>query len=136
MIDVQDLLLLAARVMLAALFVTSAIDKFRLEPAELQQIASLHLPSPAFFALLAGAFEMVGAASLVLGVYARISAIALALFIAFVTLVFLRFWSFEGPTEMRAMLKNIFFGNLALIGGLIYLAVSGPGRLALVEFHG
>ncbi|XAH22140.1 DoxX family protein [Xylophilus sp. GW821-FHT01B05] len=133
MTDTRDLCLLAARVMLAALFVTSALDKFRLEPAELQQIASLHLPAPAFFAVLVGIFEMVGAASLVLGAYARISAMALALFIAFVTLCFLQFWSFEGPAEMRAMLKNVFFGNIALTGGLLYLAVCGPGRFAFVD---
>jgi len=42
MIAAQDMLLLVARVLVAALFFTSARDKLRLDAAELQQVASLH----------------------------------------------------------------------------------------------
>jgi len=34
---------------------------------------------------------------------------------------------------MRTMLKNTFIGNVAITGGLVYLAVLGPGGLALVD---
>jgi uncharacterized membrane protein YphA (DoxX/SURF4 family) len=80
-----------------------------------------------------GVFEGAGGAALVLGVYARIAAGALALFTVFVSLVFVRFWSFEGPPEMRTMLKNTFVGNVAITGGLVYLVVLGPGGLALAD---
>jgi putative oxidoreductase len=66
-------------------------------------------------------------------VYARVAAGALALFIVFVSLVFVKFWSFEGPLEMRTMLKDLFVGNVAIIGGMVYIAVLGPGGLALVD---
>ncbi len=68
-----------------------------------------------------------------MGVYARVAAGALALFTVFVSLVFVRFWSFEGPLQMRTMLKNIFVGKVALTGGLVYIAVLGPGGLALLD---
>ena len=117
--------------MISAVFVVSAIDKFRLIPAELEQIASLHLPEPAIIARLTGIFEVLGVASLILGFYTRTYALILAIFMAFVTLAFVKFWSFDGPMELKGMLRNIFFGNIAITGGLIYLAVQGPGKLAV-----
>ena len=133
MIAAQDMLMLFGRVLVATMFFTSARDKFRLDAAEVQQVASLHLPAPAFFLVLTGVFEGAGGVALVLGVYARVAAGALALFIVFVSLVFVKFWSFEGPLEMRTMLKDLFVGNVAIIGGLVYIAVLGPGGLALVD---
>jgi putative oxidoreductase len=132
-IAAQDVLLLGARVLMATMFFASACDKFRLDATEVQQVASLHLPVPAFFLVLTGFLEGAGGVALVLGVYARVSAGALALFTAFVSLVFVRFWSFKGPPEMHTMVRNTFVGNVAIIGGLIYLAVLGPGGLALKD---
>ena len=85
------------------------------------------------FLVLTGVFEAAGGVALVLGVYARVAAGALALFTAFVSLVFVRFWSFKGPSEMRTIMRNTFVGNVAITGGLIYIAVLGPGALALTD---
>jgi putative oxidoreductase len=76
---------------------------------------------------------MAGAAALFLGVYARIAAAALALFVVFVSLAFVQFWSFKGPADARVMLRNLFFGNVAIVGGLLYVAVAGAGRLELLD---
>ena len=133
MLAAQNMLLLVSRVLMATMFFTSARDKFRLDATEVQQVASLHLPVPAFFLVLTGIFEGAGGVALALGVYARLAAGALALFTVFVSLVFVRFWSFEGPPEMRTMLKSAFVGNVAITGGLVYIAVLGPGGLALVD---
>lgn len=133
MIAALHTLLLVARVLMSTMFFTSARDKFRLDVTEVQQVASLHLPVPAYFLVLTGVFEAAGGVALVLGVYARVAAGALALFTVFVSLVFVRFWSFGGPPEMRSMLKTIFIGNLAITGGLIYLAALGPSELALAD---
>ena len=133
MIAAQDVLLLVARVLMTTMFFTSARDKFRFDATEVQQVASLHLPLPAFFLVLTGVFEWAGGVALVLGVYARVAAGALALFTVFVSLAFVRFWSFKGPSAMRTMMRNTFVGNLAITGGLIYIAVLGPGALALTD---
>jgi putative oxidoreductase len=76
---------------------------------------------------------MVGATALVLGVYARVAAVALALFVAFVSLMFVQVWSFKGPDDARVMVRNLFVGNLAAIGGLLYVAAVGAGSLAFVD---
>jgi putative oxidoreductase len=117
--------------MISAVFVVSAIDKFLLIPSELELISSLHLPEPAVVARITGIFELLGVASLVLGFHTRTSALILATFMTFVTLAFVKFWSFDGPLELKGMLRNIFFGNIAITGGLIYLSIEGPGRFAV-----
>jgi putative oxidoreductase len=133
-ITVNDLLLLAARGLIATMFFASARDKFRLDPAELRQIESLHLPVPKVLAILVGTFEVAAGAGLVLGVYLRLVALILALFVAVVSVLFVRFWSFKGAPETRTLLRNVFLANCAVTGGLICLAVAGPGKLALVGF--
>jgi putative oxidoreductase len=134
MIERRDVILLVARLLLVMLFVVSAIDKFRLERLEMELIATLHLPAPAVLLRLTGICLLLGAAALILGVYARVAAVALALFVGFVSLFFLRFWSFEGPPDIRASMRNTFVGNFAVIGGLIYVATLGPGGIALADF--
>jgi putative oxidoreductase len=31
------------------------------------------------------------------------------------------------------MVRNLFIGNVAIVGGLLYVAVAGAGRLALLD---
>jgi len=76
---------------------------------------------------------MVGAAALSMCVYSRIAAVALALFVAFVSLAFVQFWSIERPADARVMVRNLFIGNVAIVSGLLYVAVAGAGQLALLD---
>jgi uncharacterized membrane protein YphA (DoxX/SURF4 family) len=69
MIENSDLILLVARLLLAMMFVVSAIDKLRLDRLEMEQIASLHLPAPALLERFTGICELLGATALVLGIY-------------------------------------------------------------------
>jgi hypothetical protein len=73
------------------------------------------------------------AAALSLGVYSRVAAVALALFVAFVSLAFVQFWSIERPADARVMVRNLFIGNVAIVSGLLYVAVAGAGQLALLD---
>ena len=74
----------------AAMFVVSALDKSRLDPVEMGQ-SSPGVCRPRCPGSTDGICEMVGAAALSLGVYSRIAAVALALFVAFVSLAFVQF---------------------------------------------
>ena len=126
-----DAALLVARSLFALLFVASALDKFRLDPSEVSMIRGLGLPAPERLEKLTGVGELVAAAALVLGIGVRPVAILLLLFVAFLTLTFLRWWSFEGSPEARQAMRSGFFGNWAIVGGLLLLAAIGPGRFAL-----
>lgn len=124
--------LLVARLCLATVFVSSALDKFRPPPKELEQIGELHLPaSPETLSTLAGTCEMIGAASLVTGVGIRASSVLLSGFLAVISFKELNFWAGKGPPEAVASQRDAFVANVAIVGGLIYAAIRGPGRLAL-----
>ena len=127
----SDVALLLGRVCLAAVFVASAIDKFKPPAKELEQIKALGLPgSPETLATLAGSCELIGAVSLVTGLFSRTSAVLLAGFLGAVSLKELNFWSGKGPPEALAGQKDAFFANVAIVGGLLYEATTGPGRFA------
>jgi putative oxidoreductase len=128
----NDAILFVARLCLAAMFVVSARDKFRGDMAEIAMIKGLGLPAPERLERLAGLCELAGALMLAAGLGARIAALLLAAFLMFLTLAFLRYWSFGGPSEAKQAMRNAFFGNGAAVGGLLILAVTGPGGWALM----
>ena len=126
-----DALLLVARIAFVAMFVSSALDKFKADPKEVAMIASLHLPAPKSLEWLTGAFEGIASLLILVGVGTRWAALALLGFVVLTTLAFLRYWSFKGPPDAKHSMKNIFFANWAVVAGLICLAIVGPGRWAL-----
>ncbi|CAN7591113.1 DoxX family protein [Variovorax paradoxus] len=128
--DSEAIGLFLARLLMSCVFLFSAIEKLRKEEEEIQAIVGLHLPYPNFVAMLAGLCEIVGASMLVFGVGARLASVLLALFLVSVTIIFLQFW--KAPTrQVRFGQANAFFGNLGLVGGLTYVALIGPGPLAI-----
>jgi len=121
--------LLVARCLLSLVFAASAYDKFRAPPEELAMLGRLHLPFPELVERGIGAFEVLGAISLISGLYARPMSLLLGLFLFIVTVVVVRFWSERDPK--RSADRNVFFSNFSIIGGCLYIAIAGPGRLAL-----
>ncbi len=120
--------LLVARCLLSLVFAASAYDKFRAPPEELAMLRRLHLPFPRLIESGIGAFEVLGVISLVSGIYARPISLLLGLFLCLVTVVVVRFWSEQEPK--RSPDRNVFFSNFSIIGGCLYIAIAGPGRLA------
>ena len=119
-----------ARLGFALMFISSAVDKLRGDPKEIEMIASLHLPAPAVLERLVGALLALGSAMLILGIGTRFAAVGLLAFTALTTLAFLRYWSFQGPAEAKQPMKATFYANWAVSAGLLYLAVFGPGQWA------
>lgn len=115
---------LIARILLSALFILSGINKI-LHPAETQQyMAAFGMPLTGLFLPAAIVIELVGGLSVLLGVYARIGAIALIVFTAIATLIF--------HTNTADQIQQIMLmKNLAIIGGLLLLLQHGPGNITL-----
>ncbi len=120
--------LLVARCLLSLVFVASAYDKFRAPPEELAMLSNLHVPFPKLVERGIGGFEVIGAISLITGFYVRPMSLLLGLFLCLVTLMVVHFWS--EPDPKRSVDRNTFFSNFSIIGGCLYIAISGPGRLA------
>ena len=72
--------------------------------------------------------EIGGAVLLITGWNARRAAWLLILFTAIATAMAHRFWEFDAAQYANQM--NHFLKNVAIIGGLLYLAAFGPGALS------
>ncbi|MBI3550138.1 MAG: DoxX family protein [Elusimicrobia bacterium] len=121
MMDSDNILILVGRVFLAAVFLASAFGKITNFAGTTQYMAAHGVPLPVFLCGAAVAAEVLGGFCLVLGFQARWGAIALFIYMVPVTLVF-----HLAPEQRIQFLKN-----LAIMGGLLHLAGSGPGRISL-----
>jgi putative oxidoreductase len=127
----RDTLILLARILLMILFVTSGWSKLMDFQGTVGYLASIHTPMPQVAAGVAVLMECLVAIALILGLWTRPLALLMALFVLGTSLIGHPFWSMEGAD--RAMNMTHFYKNLAIIGGLLLLAVTGPGRFALVR---
>lgn len=126
-----DVILLLARLLMAALFVAGGIPKLMGDAEGREAIAALGLPAAALLERMAGLCLVAGAAMLVLGLWARLAAALLAAFVVVVTPLFLRFWNADNPFH-RAKMIQAFVANMGITGGLLAFVAVGPGGLALL----
>jgi putative oxidoreductase len=120
---------LAARVLIAAIFVWSGVGKMLNFEGTQGYMASKGMPLTAMFAVGAIAVELGGGLALAAGFWARRAAVALALFMVPTTLMFHGFWAYQG--QEAAMQTIQFMKNLAIIGGLLMVASFGAGMASL-----
>ena len=125
----QNPLALAARILLAALFVPAGISKIAGFAGTVGYIGSVGLPLPAVGAVLAILAEAGGGIALLLGFQTRIAALVLALFTLAAGVFFHAFWA--AAPEAAQMQQIMFMKNIAIAGGLLMLTAFGPGALSL-----
>ncbi|GKS58094.1 LysR family transcriptional regulator [Nitrospira sp.] len=116
---------LAGRILLALIFVMSGINKIATPEATQQYMAS-HGMTTATGLLYAGAIAVeIGAGlALLLGYHTRRAGLLLALFLVPTTLIF--HTDFGDQNQFIHFLKN-----LAIMGGLLYVSVYGPGPMSV-----
>lgn len=115
---------LIGRILIGLIFVMSGIHKIADPDGTQQYMAAMGITTATTF-LYAGAVfvEVVGGLSLWFGVWAKWSAAALIVFMIPTTLIF--HTNFGDQNQAIHFLKNV-----AVMGGLLYVAVYGPGRLS------
>lgn len=127
----RDLLILAARVLLMALFVTSGWGKLTHFSGTASYMAATGVPLPEVATTFAIAMEFFVALALVLGFYARPLAVLMVVFTLGTALLGHHFWTMERAA--RAMNQISFYKNPSIMGGLLLLAVSGAGKIGLTR---
>jgi putative oxidoreductase len=125
----QPTLLLLARIFIAALFLVAGARKLLAYAATAGYFAKLGFPAPDAVAVLAIVIELGAGLMLATGWRTRWAAWLLVVFVAVATAVAHRFWQVE-PAQFANQL-NHFLKNVAIIGGLFFVATFGPGRMAL-----
>ena len=121
--------LLAARLLLAWMFLHSGIGKITNSAGAMKYMASKGMPL--LEPLLVGAIviEVIGGLMLVVGWKTRLAAWAIFGFVILASVIFHNFWAV--PAEQAYMQTILFNKNLAIMGGLLYVALMGPGKLSL-----
>lgn len=120
---------LAGRVMLAALFIPSGFSKLAGFQGTVGYIASKGLPLPQLGAVAAIVVELLVALALLLGWRTRWAALILALFTLAAAVFFHAYWAV--PADEKMMQSINFWKNVAIAGGLLFVAAHGPGPYAL-----
>lgn len=116
--------LLAGRLLLAYIFIVAGYGKIGGFAGTAKYMASKGMPMVE--PLLVGAIlvELVGGLMLAVGWKARWAAWAIFLFVIPTTLIFHPVWA--DPSQAIQFNKN-----LAIMGGMLYVAFMGPGKLSL-----
>lgn len=122
----QNAMALVGRILLALMFLIAGIGKIGAGFAgTVGYISSVGLPLPQVAAIGAIIVEIVGSLALIVGWKTRWAALALAIFSVAAALLFHNYWAM--PANQQMMQQIIFMKNLAVAGGLLMLAVAGPG---------
>jgi putative oxidoreductase len=125
-----DALLLIGRILLGWLFLTTAWGKlFGGIDGFAGYLRALKVPAPEFWAWIGAVVEFVVGVTLILGLGTRYAALLCVLFLIVATALAHRYWEYP-PAQMGAQKTN-FLKNLAILGGALFLFVSGGGRFSI-----
>jgi putative oxidoreductase len=126
---IQNSFNLAARVLMAVLFLPAGLSKLTGFAGTVGYISSVGLPLPTVGAALALVVEIVGSLALLAGFGTRVAALVLAVFTAVASVFFHAYWAV--PAEQAFVTQLLFFKNLAVVGGLLAMAANGAGAWSL-----
>lgn len=115
---------LLGRVLISLIFILAGYSKLTGIAGTAGWFASIGLPVPTVTAVLVGVVELVGGLAILVGWQTRIAAIVIALFTLGATAI--AHMDFSDGTQVLFLQKN-----LAIAGGLLFLAVFGPGAYSL-----
>jgi putative oxidoreductase len=117
------------RLLLASIFVVAGIQKILGFQGTVAYMASKGLPATSILLVLTILIELGGGLLIAVGLWARWAALAIFLFLIPVSLVFHPFWTMEGAEASTQMIS--FLKNLAIMGGMAYIAAYGSGPFSL-----
>jgi putative oxidoreductase len=127
MTSTHDLASLVARLLLSPIFIIAGIEKVTGYEGSAGYMEAYGLPG--VLLPLAIVAELGGGLAILLGVFSRWAALALAGFCIVTALIFHTAWSGDaGQMQQISFLKN-----LGLAGGLLLLFANGPGRYAVKD---
>ncbi len=125
----RDMLLLAARILMMALFVIFGWEKLTAFDGTVDYMTSVGAPAPGVAAVVAIVMEFFVAIALIAGLYTRPLAVLLALYTIATAFIGHHYWTLAGQARMENMIN--FYKNVSIAGGLLLLAASGPGRYSV-----
>jgi putative oxidoreductase len=121
----EDIALLVARLFIAAMFLPSGLDKLMNFSKFSASLASKGFPYAKVWAVLGVTMEVLGPVALIVGAWSQWTAVALIALTLFTTWATYKTAMFGIP--FRQPQNAQFFKNVAVMAGLLFYFVSGPG---------
>jgi putative oxidoreductase len=131
---INDELILAARLLLATLFLIFGWRKLRDFSGTVSQMVQLGVPMPALAAGIATFMELPVAFAIAVGAFTRPSALLLFLYTLGTALIGHRYWTVTAADRVDSM--DSFYKNLSIMGGFLLLYVTGPGKYSVDALYG
>ena len=126
----QNLAALLGRILVAAVFVLSGINKMGNFAGTAAFMSSAGLPMAELLLVPTIAIEIICGLMLVIGWQTRFAALVLLLFMIPVTAVFHNPWAAADAAMAQQQMIH-FLKNLAIMGGLLNLLAFGPGAYSV-----
>jgi putative oxidoreductase len=127
--DINDAAILAARLLLATLFLIFGWRKLRDYSGTVSQMAQLGAPMPVVAAAVATFMELPVAFAVAVGAFARPSALLMFFYTLGTAFIGHRYWTIAGADRVASM--DGFYKNLSIMGGFLLLCVTGAGKYSI-----
>ena len=132
--DINDELILAARLLLAALFLIFGWRKLTDYSGTVSCMVQDGAPTPVLATFVAIFMELPVAFAVAVGVFTRASAVLLALYTLGSALIAHRYWTMTSVNKIESM--ESFYKNLSIIGGFLLLYIAGAGQYSIDAIFG
>jgi putative oxidoreductase len=125
----NDEVILAARLLLATLFLIFGWRKLRDFSGTISQMAQLGVPMPVVAAGVATFMELPVAFAVAVGAVTRPAALLMFFYTLGTALIGHRYWTMTGADYVDSM--DSFYKNLSIMGGFLLLYITGPGKYSI-----
>lgn len=121
---------LLARILLVSIFILAGVSKISDFSGTQAYMAARGMSATAFLGFCAILIEVGGGLAVLLGYKARLAALLLFLYLIPTTLIFHTAFGGSFPPEQARMQQAMVMKNLAIMGGLLAIAIHGAGGLS------
>jgi putative oxidoreductase len=126
---IDDGVILAARLLLAALFLIFGWRKLMDRPGTVSRMVQDGAPFPVLSTAVAILMELPVAFAVAVGAFTRPLAVLLALYTLATALIAHHYWTMTGANKIESM--ESFYKNLSIVGGLLLLCITGAGKYSI-----
>jgi putative oxidoreductase len=126
---IHDDLILAARLLLATLFLIFGLRKLRDYSGTVAQMVQLGVPTPVLAAVISIFMELPVAFMVAIGAFTRFSAALMALYSLGTALIGHRYWTVKGADYVDSL--DGFYKDLSIMGGFLLLYITGAGKYSI-----
>ena len=115
----MNAVMLVGRILFAFMFVMSGFNRLAKAEAMAGYAAYKKVPAPKLANLLSGVLMLLGGLSIILGVYADLGALVLAILLVAMAVKMHDFWNAQGEAKQPEMIG--FLKNISMAGGALFL---------------